>query len=175
MSHLGASDKALVKLQRDTFGYFLKETNPRNGLVPDSTRKGAHCSIAAVGLGLASYIVGVERRYMTRAEAIKRTLVTLRFFWDSPQGEGPEATGHKGFFYHFLDMQSGRRAWKSELSTIDTTFLLAGAFAAAVYFDRETKNEREIRALADALSRRCRSRRRSCCRRFSTWTKSTRR
>jgi hypothetical protein len=154
MSRLGVSDKALVKLQRDTFGYFLKETNPHNGLVPDSTRKGAHCSIAAVGLGLATYPVGVEQGFITRAQAIKRTLVTLRFFRDSPQGEEPDATGHRGFFYHFLDMRTGRRAWKSELSTIDTTFLLAGALAAAIYFDGETKEEREIRTLADALYRR---------------------
>jgi hypothetical protein len=51
-------------------------------------------------------------------------------------------------------MKTGRRAWESELSTIDTTFLLAGALASAAYFDRETAGEREIRTLADALYRR---------------------
>ena len=145
---------ALDKLQRDTFGYFLEETNPRNGLVPDSTRLGAPSSIAAVGFALAAYAAGAERRFMTRPDAIKRVLTTLRFFWDSPQGEGRDAVGYKGFFYHFLDMQTGRRAWESELSTIDTTFLLAGALAAAVYFDGEAKDEREIAKLADALYRR---------------------
>jgi hypothetical protein len=154
MSYSEASERALDKLQRDTFGYFLKETNPQNGLVPDNTREGAHCSIAAVGLALAAYTVGAERRYCSRADAVKRTLATLRFFWNSPQGEEPHATGHRGFFYHFLDMKTGRRAWESELSTIDTTFLLAGALAAAAYFDRETAGEREIRRLADALYRR---------------------
>ena len=151
MSYPGASERALDNLQRDTFGYFLKETNPHNGLVPDSTRTGSHCSIAAVGLALAAYTVGAERGYFSRADAVKRTLTTLRFFWDSPQGEEPDATGHNGFFYHFLYMQTGRRAWESELSTIDTTFLLAGALASAAYFDRETAHEREIRTLADAL------------------------
>jgi hypothetical protein len=151
MSYPGAGERALDKLQRDTFGYFLKEANPHNGLVPDNTRTGAHCSITAVGLALAAYTVGAERGYFSRAEAAKRTLTTLRFFWNSPQGEEPDATGHKGFFYHFLDMKTGRRAWKSELSTIDTTFLLAGALASAAYFDRETASEREIRTLADAL------------------------
>ena len=154
MRYSGASDGMLDKLQRDTFEYFLKETNPNNGLVPDSTRAGAHCSIAAVGLGLAAYTVGAERRYLSRAEAVKRTLTTLRFFLNSPQGEAADATGYRGFFYHFLDMRSGRRAWESELSTIDTTFLLAGALASAAYFDRETAAEREIRASAEALYRR---------------------
>jgi hypothetical protein len=154
MSRPATNDEALGKLQRDTFGYFLKETNLQNGLVPDNTRRDAHCSIAAVGLGLASYTVGAQRGFITRAEAVRRTLTTLRFFWNSPQSEDRDATGYRGFYYHFLDMQTGRRAWKSELSTIDTTFLLAGALASAAYFDRETAGEREIRRLADALYRR---------------------
>ena len=140
----------LDELQRDTFRYFVEETDPHTGLVPDSTRDGAPSSIAAVGFALAAYAVGSERRFIKRSEAIKRVLATLRFFWDSPQGETRDATGYQGFFYHFLDMQTGRRAWKSEVSTIDTTFLLAGALAAATYFDGEAKDEREIARLADA-------------------------
>lgn len=151
MSRKTLGDGALDQLQRDTLGYFLKETNPHNGLVPDNTRAGAHCSIAAVGLALAAYTVGAERGFLPRAEAVSRTLTTLRFFWDSPQSEDRDATGYRGFFYHFLDMQAGRRAWESELSTVDTTFLLAGALTSAAYFDRETAGEREIRKLADAL------------------------
>jgi hypothetical protein len=80
--------------------------------------------------------------------------VTLRFFWNSPQGTEPDATGYRGFYYHFLDMNTGRRAWECELSTIDTTLLLAGALAAALYFDRDVGEEREIRDCADALYRR---------------------
>ena len=122
--------------------------------MPDNTREGAPASITAVGLALASYPVGVERRYLSRAAAVARTLTTLRTFWESPQGEEPDATGFKGFFYHFLDLQTCRRTWNCELSTIDTTFLLAGALACAQYFDRETPPAREIRRLADALYRR---------------------
>ncbi len=147
-------EEALEALQRDTFGFFLKETNSANGLVPDNTRPGAPCSITAVGLALAAYAVGADRGFITRADAVRRTLTTLRFFWNSPHGDEHDATGYKGFYYHFLDMQTGRRAWRSELSTIDTTFLLAGALLAAGYFDRETEDEREVRALADALYRR---------------------
>lgn len=150
----GTCAEALRTLQRDAFGYFLNETDAATGLVPDNTREGAPASITAVGLALASYPVGVERRYLSRAAAVARTLTTLRTFWESPQGEEPDATGFKGFFYHFLDLQTCRRTWNCELSTIDTTFLLAGALACAQYFDRETPPEREIRRLADALYRR---------------------
>jgi len=89
-------------LQRDAFAYFLKEVNFANGLVKDCTRPGVPCSIAAVGMALAAYPVGVERGLMTRAAAIARTLTTLRFFWNSPQGIERDATGYKGFYYHFL-------------------------------------------------------------------------
>jgi hypothetical protein len=145
---------ALLDLQRSTFRYFLKEVNPLNGLVRDSTRKGAPSSITAVGLGLATYAVGAECGFIPRKEAVRRTLATLRFFWNSAQGEERDATGYKGFYYHFLDMRTGRRTWRSELSTIDTTFLLAGMLAAAAYFDRENPAEGEIRKLADAMYRR---------------------
>jgi hypothetical protein len=145
------SDKKLETLQRLTFDYFLKETNPDNGLVPDSTRQGSPCSITAVGFALAAYPVGVERGFITRKDAIRRTLTTLRFFWSSSHGPEPDATGYKGFYYHFLDMKTGRRTWDCELSTIDSTFLIVGALTAAEYFNRDTKNEREIRTLAAAI------------------------
>src|SRR5687767_1281873 len=145
------SDEDLAQLERDTFKYFADETNTRNGLVPDNTRQGAPSSIAAVGFALTAYPIGVERGYMTRAEAVKRCLVSLRFFHDGPQGTGPDAIGYRGFYYHFLDMKTGKRVWKSEISTIDTTYLLAGALTCALYFNRETEDEREIRELAEAL------------------------
>jgi hypothetical protein len=147
-------DDELYALQRNTFDYFWKETNPENGLLADNTSGDAPASIAAVGHALAAYVVGVENSYVTRPDAIARTLTTLRFFWNSPQGKDRDATGYKGFYYHFLDMKTGRRVWQCELSTIDTVILLVGALTSAAYFDGETESEREIRELADALYRR---------------------
>jgi hypothetical protein len=145
---------ALEKLQLQTFAYFIHETNPDNGLVVDKTAPGWPASIAATGLALACYPVAVERGFMLRTAAVERTLTTLRFFWRSAHGPEPDATGYQGFYYHFLDMQTGQRAWQCELSTVDTTFLLAGALAAAMYFDADSADEGELRALADALYRR---------------------
>ncbi len=145
------SDPTLDKLQRDTFDYFLKETNLLNGLVIDKTEEDWPASIAATGLALACYPVSVERGFMSRAAAVERTLTTLRFFWNSPQGPEPDATGYKGFYYHFLDMKTGRRVWQCELSTVDTAFLLAGGLTAGIYFDADTTDEREIRNLSKSL------------------------
>lgn len=149
-----SDDDLLDSLERAAFGYFLSAHNPANGLVADRSVTGSPCSIAVVGFALSSYPIAVERRWMTRDEAVERTLVALRFFLNSPQNEAPEATGYKGFYYHFLDMQSGRRVWQSELSLIDTALLLAGILTASVYFTDNTQNETEIRQLADALYRR---------------------
>ena len=105
-------------LQRDAFAYFVEQANPSNGLIKDCTRQGFPSSIAAIGFALAAYPIGVERGLLTRADAVARTLRTLRFFWNSSQGPEPDATGYKGFYYHFLAMDTGRRAWDCELSTI---------------------------------------------------------
>lgn len=146
--------KLLSELQSDAFKYFVNEVNPANGLVVDCTKKGWPSSIAAIGMALSAYPVGVEHNFITREEAIVRTLRKLRFFASSEQSKSPEATGYRGFYYHFLDMQTGRRAWQCELSTIDSTFLFAGMLAAAAYFDQDSAEENEIRALADELYRR---------------------
>ena len=155
MTHLPKHYQAMLDLlQRESFEYFQCEFNPVNGLVADKSKDKWPASIAAVGLALATYPVAVERAYISRAEAITRTLTTLRFFWNSPQGPEPDATGYKGFYYHFLDMSTGRRALACELSTVDTALLLAGVLTAAVYFEQDSQEESEIRKLADAIYRR---------------------
>jgi hypothetical protein len=147
-------DAELELLQREAFDYFLHETNPANGLVIDKTAPGFPASIAATGFALAAYPVAIDRGFMPRAVGLERTLAALRFFWSSPQGPELDASGYHGFYYHFLDMQTGRRAWQSELSTVDSAFLLAGMLAAAAYFTADSAEEREVRTLADALYRR---------------------
>ena len=144
----------LRDLQRKTFRYFWDMANPDNGLVPDSSKIDAPSSIAAVGMGLGSYAVAAERGWVARGDAAERVRTTLRTFWHGPGDHELAAIGHKGFFYHFLDMESGRRAQQSELSTIDTAILLAGALTAGRYFDGDDEVEGEIRELADALYRR---------------------
>ena len=148
------SPEDLDRLQRDAFGYFARNTHPATGLVADCTRPGAPSSIAACGLALTAHPIAVERGYMGRAEAAGHVARTLAFFAEGTQGEGADAIGKGGFFYHFLDMESGRRVWGCEVSTIDSAYVFAGALAAAVYFDGSAPVERRIRDLADAIYRR---------------------
>ena len=143
-----------LHIQRTAFAYFEYETNLDTGLVLDKNAPDWPASIAATGLALSCYPIAVERGFMDRRSALTRTLTTLRFFMASPQGEQPDATGYRGFYYHFLDSQTGKRAWKCELSSVDTTFFISGVLAAAAYFQSDNAQEREIRELADKLYRR---------------------
>ena len=141
----------LRRLQRQSFDYFIYEVNRSNGLVLDKTAPDWPSSIAATGMALTAYPVGVERGFIDRADAVGRTLTTLRFLAESSQSESADASGYKGFYYHFLHMNTGRRAWQCELSSIDTALLIVGALAAAEYFDRTEPPEAEIRELARFL------------------------
>lgn len=146
------ADPFLDTLQQRTFGYFWNLANRANGLVPDRAPTPSFSSVAAIGFGLAAYPVGVERGWITRSEARDRVLTTLRFLWRAPQGPEPSGiAGYKGFFYHFLDMQTGHRFENVELSTIDTALLIAGALVCREYFDGNDTADVEVRALTDSL------------------------
>lgn len=141
-------EELLDRLQRGAFDYFADLANPANGLVADTSRTDSPASIAVVGLAVSVYPVAVERGWLTRDDAAARTLVTLRFFARSAQGPGADASGYKGFYYHFLDRESGKRVWQCEVSPIDTSFLIAGALTARAYFTADNSTEAEIRELA---------------------------
>jgi len=144
----------LDNLRRAIVDYYRHEWNPRNGLIADRTQPGSPSSIAAVGMGLSVYVVAVERGILSRADAVDRTLTLLRFLHSSVQSPEPDATGYKGFYYHFLEMHTGRRAIECELSTADTAILMAGILTAASYFTGKSEKESEIRKLAETLYRR---------------------
>ena len=100
----------LDSLSKSATQYFLDYTHSVNGLVADSTWENAPASIAAVGFGLSVLLVAIERGWLTRAEGIERTLISLRFFANSPQSPDAQATGYQGFYNHFLDIETGQRA-----------------------------------------------------------------
>src|SRR6202162_5906744 len=148
-------DPFLADLEERTFRFFWDTANPENGLVPDRYPTPSYSSIAAVGFGLTTYPIGVERGYVTREAARLRVLATLRFLRDAPQNESARGVaGYKGFFYHFLDMKTGERFGDAELSTVDTAILLAGALFCQSYFTGADFEEVEIRALAEEIYRR---------------------
>lgn len=152
---LSSDDETMLDtLQHSAFDYFVQQGNTSNGLVADTSRPGSHASIAVVGFALSVYPVGVERGWMSRAEALRRSLAALQLFQNGDQRGTPDSTGYKGFYFHFLHMDSGTRAWECEVSLIDTALLLAGMLTAAAYFTEDCADETTLRALVEALYQR---------------------
>lgn len=143
-------------IEKRTFQFFWDTTNKKNGLTPDRYPSRPFSSIASVGFALTAYPIGIENGWVSRAQAVDRTLTTLKFFRDIPVGPEPTGKGtYHGFYYHFLDMENGHRFedWV-ELSSVDTSLLMMGVLFAQSYYDRNDPREGEIRAIADELYRR---------------------
>jgi hypothetical protein len=148
-------DPLFDDIEKRTFNFFWETTEGATGLVPDRWPNAPFASIAAVGFALNAYAIGVERGYVTRAQARSRVLTTLQFLHDAPQGADPaNSAGYQGFFYHFLNFGNGKRYGNSELSTVDTALLMAGVLFVSGYFDQDHPDEAKIRKLADDLYRR---------------------
>lgn len=138
-----------------TFQWFWDTTDPNTGLTPDRWPRKDFSSVAAIGFALTAYPIGAERGWVTRNAAAVRTLATLRYLYQLPQGaDASGKAGYKGFYYHFLDFNQGRRFDKVELSTIDTGLLIAGALFCQSFFAGNDATESGIRAYADSLYRR---------------------
>ena len=151
--HLFADDNEFLDyVQQADFDYFWYAANPANGLVPDRSASGSACSIAAVGFGLTAIGIGIDHGWISRTQGVARVLTTLNTFLLGPQGTNAAGIiGYKGWFYHFLDMQTALRATGSELSSIDTTLLLAGILYSKQYFNGTNNDETSIRTAADAI------------------------
>jgi hypothetical protein len=148
-----SDDAFLDYVERQTFRYFWNEANPSNGLIRDRSTEDSPCSIAAVGFGLSAINIAVERGWIDRTDAAQRVLRTLQTLWSLPQGAKPHGcAGYRGWFYHFLDMNTGLRAPDSELSSMDTALLMMGVIDSGQFFTEPANpKEARIRKLAAAL------------------------
>ncbi len=142
----------LDSLQYRTFLYFWNEVNFENGLVKDRSTMDSPASIAATGFALPVWAIGIEKGWISREEASLLTLKLLEFLINSEQSKSADATGYKGLFYHFIDMNTGKRFWNCELSSVDTAWLIAGIRFASIYFTGDNKVENKIRELSDTLT-----------------------
>jgi hypothetical protein len=140
-----AENAFLEDLSRQAFLYFWERASPQTGLVLDravnSDRHDARkvASSAATGFGLTALCIAAERGWKNRAEILGRARATLRFY-------ATRSVHEHGWFYHFVDADSGARVWKCELSSIDTALLLCGVLTAKQYF-----HDAELSKLADTI------------------------
>jgi len=147
-----SNDQLLDWVQQTDFDFFWYWANPTNGLVPDRSETGSPCSIASVGFGLTAIGIGIDHGWITRSQGVARVTTTLNTFLNGPQGPADAGEiGYKGWFYHYLDMHSAVRSGGAELSSIDTTLLLAGILYAKQYFNGSNAAETAIRSMASGI------------------------
>lgn len=149
---LSHKEKAFLDtLQYKSFLYFINEINPVNGLVKDRSTEKSPATIAAVGFAVPIWAIGAEKGWIKRNQSIQYTLSLLKFLWNSEQSTEPLATGYKGFYYHFIDMKSGKRFWNCELSSIDSGLLYCGIIFARQYYNGANEMEKQIREFSTKL------------------------
>jgi hypothetical protein len=146
-----SEETMLDSIQHKTFLFFLNEHHPETGIVKDRTTAKSPASIAATGFAIPSFAIGAERNWITREQAAEITLKILTFFINSVQSTDKDVTGYKGFYYHFLKMESGVREWNCELSSVDTGLLMMGIIFARNYYNLDNEVEKQIRLLAAKL------------------------
>lgn len=145
----------LESLKRKTFNYFWELGNNDFYQIPDRYPKETFYSISATSFGLVSYIIGIEKGYITYNEGRDRVLKTLKAIADLPQSkEARNSSGNKGFYYHFLNLSNANRYKKVELSSIDTGLLIAGILTVQSYFTSNSEKENQIRNISDQLYKR---------------------
>jgi hypothetical protein len=137
-------DRFLEELEHANHLYFWDQASPQTGLVRDRFRvhgddHGGVASIAATGFGLTALCIAERRGYLSHVQVRDRVLATLRFLWK-------KLPNHRGFFYHFADVNTGERRWDSEVSSVDTAILLCGVLTCRRHFHHE-----EISDLANGI------------------------
>jgi hypothetical protein len=152
-SPFASDDQLLDYVQEADFDFFWYWANPANGLIPDRSETSSPCSISSVGFGLTAIGIGIDHGWISRDQGVARVTTTLNTFLQGPQGSNATGViGYNGWFYHYLDMNTALRASSApELSSIDTTFLLAGILYAKQYFNGINAGESNIRTMADAI------------------------
>lgn len=135
-------DKLLLKELKGSYNFFIKEVNLNKnsqgyGLIRDKDMYADEiASIASVGYGLAALIIGAKRKWIKYEKAYERVNKTLDTFLNNVEGKN-------GFYYHFVNMNTGKREWNCEISIIDTAIFICGAIAAGEFFQSEVKEKAE--------------------------------
>jgi hypothetical protein len=135
-----ADDAFLEELERRNFQYFWDQASPSTGLVRDranvlKNENSLVASIAATGFGLTAMCIAQQRQFLEFDDAHDRVLTTLRFLWK-------KMPTHRGFFYHFADINTGERVWDSEVSSVDTAILLCGLLTCRRHFEEHSEISR---------------------------------
>ena len=143
------SDNELLDIvQKQTFNYFWEFAHVSSGMALERSDLNAYggeapniVTTGGSGFGVMAIVVGVERNYITRDQAIKRLNKLTDFLLKSERFHGAFAHwyyGHTGKVRPFFTEDNGG-------DIVETSFLIQGLLTARQYFDRDELQENSLR------------------------------
>lgn len=148
------SDEELLDLtQRETFKYFWEYAETNSGCARERYHPnnpdldGNVVTTGGTGFGLMAILVGIERNYVTREQAVARLQKMLIFL--------ENADRFHGAWPHWLYGDTGKTKAFSGMDNggdlVETALLVQGLISVKEYFKEGSPAEKELAAKADAL------------------------
>lgn len=143
------SDEALMDMvQRATFRYFWDYAHPVSGLARERSNGNDNIvTTGGSGFGIMALIVGAERGWVTREEAVNRMVQMVSFL--------QFADSYHGVFPHWINGTNGNTVPFSQYDNgadlVETAFLMQGLLAARQYFNQDTPLENAVRNVITGL------------------------
>jgi len=140
------SDSSLLDIvQRQTFRYFWDFGHPVSGLARERSNEAYGygnevVTIGGSGFGIMGMIVAVERKWITRDQAVDRMLRIINFL--------SKANSFHGVFPHWLHGSTGKVIPFSRKDDggdlVETSYLFEGLLCARQFFNHDTQKEQEL-------------------------------
>ena len=147
----------LDTIQKQTINYFWEGAEPNSGLARERlhmdniypTSPKNTVTTGGSGFGLMAILVGIERGFIPKEEALDRYLKIADFL--------AKADRFHGAWPHWLDGETGKVYPFSKKDDggdlVETAFLVQGLLTVSEYFDGDSEKEKRLRSKIDTLWR----------------------
>ncbi|TVZ57847.1 hypothetical protein NA63_0337 [Flavobacteriaceae bacterium MAR_2010_105] len=148
-------DELLDSIQKQTFNYFWEGAEPNSGLARERlhmddiypTSPKNTVTTGGSGFGLMAILVGIERNFITREQALNRYHKIVAFL--------DKADRFHGAWPHWINGETGKVVPFSKKDNggdlVETAFLVQGLLTVAEYFKNGNEKEQELVAKIDKL------------------------
>lgn len=141
-THPMTDDQLLTMVQEASFRYYWEADEPHSGMTRENTPGNDDIvAVGASGFGVMAIVVGAERNFITRQEAIDRLLKITNFL--------ARADRYHGAWPHFLSGTTGHELpvfgmYDDGADLVETSFMMEGLLAARQYFKNDGPSGQEL-------------------------------
>ena len=154
MASISDTASSLPPAFMDAYNFFfgkMRRTGTQGGVglyydrysLQDGGSASSPISIGSTGFGMISVCIGCALGLLPKLDAIRLTLESLESLLGEQEGFTPKRSNRTKFFAHFLNPETGDAASKTtEISTVDTALMAAGAMFARNYLKDPTVEQK---------------------------------